>query len=145
MGLSSSPYVFSKLSDFVVRSAIRRGASRIVCYLDDYCVIGSTEEECRTDQHTLISTLRHIGFSISYKKLSSPARKTRFLGIDVDSEKMNLSLPEDKMQKMIASLKETTRKKKVTKKQLEKTAGYLAHASKVVRGGGCSAEGFMTP
>ena len=145
MGLSSSPFVFSKISNFIVRCAGRRGCRRIVNYLDDYCVINTTLEECREDQRRLLEVLRHLGFYISYKKLSHQSTKTRFLGILVDSETMSLSLPVDKMEKMMTSLRKTVRKKKITRKELEKLAGYLAHASKVVRGGGGSSrDGYTT-
>ena len=40
MGLSSSPYVFAKISDFIVRCLVREGFGECVNYLDDFCVIG---------------------------------------------------------------------------------------------------------
>ena len=135
MGMSSSPYVFSKMSNFIVRAAQRRGCDRVVNYLDDFCIINATKEGCTRDQLELVAVLRHMGFDISFKKLSSPSQITRFLGIIVDSQKMNLSLPQDKMDKMMENLRIVDRKNKVTKKVLEQLTGYLAHASKVVRGG----------
>ena len=135
MGLSSSPYVFSKISDFVVRCAMRRGCSRIVNYLDDYCILGRSVEECVRDQQHLIAALRMLGFAISFKKLSSPSTSTRFLGIIIDSVKMNLSLPRDKLEKLLVDIHKTLSGRKVDRKQLEQLAGYMAHASKVVRGG----------
>ena len=135
MGLSSSPYIFSKVSDFIVRSANRRGCGTIINYLDDFCVIGKTKNECGESQQVLLATLRAVGFSISFKKLTPPATTTRFLGILIDSIKMNLSLPQDKMEKLTQSVDEVLQLRKVKKKQLEQVAGYLAHASKVVRGG----------
>ena len=43
MGLSSNPYIFSKMSDFIVRCATREQISRVVNYLDDFCIISSNK------------------------------------------------------------------------------------------------------
>ena len=134
MGLASSPYIFSKISDFIVRCATRRGCSRVVNYLDDYCILGSTLEECTRDQGRLIEALRFMCFNISFKKLSSPAQSAKFLGIIINSQLMNLSLPLEKLEKLQERVGEIGGKNKVSKKELEKLAGYMAHASKVVAG-----------
>ena len=42
MGLSSSPYIFSKISDFVIRCGIRAAVPTIVNYLDDFAVLGDS-------------------------------------------------------------------------------------------------------
>ena len=41
MGLSSSPYIFSKLSDFITRCAVRHDINTVINYLDDFCLIPS--------------------------------------------------------------------------------------------------------
>ena len=84
MGLSSSPFVFSKISDFVVRCMVREGYDQCVNYLDDFCVVGRSTVECAEAQQVLVAILRRLGFYVSFRKLSPPATVTRFLGIDVD-------------------------------------------------------------
>ena len=54
MGLSSTPYVFSKVSDFVVRCMVMEGFSDCINYLDDFCVLARTEEECVKAQWALV-------------------------------------------------------------------------------------------
>ena len=73
MGLSSSPFIFSKMSDFVTRCMIREGSNRIVNYLDDFCLLGNSIDEVQCAQRKLIRILRSLGFYINYKKVSSPA------------------------------------------------------------------------
>ena len=67
---------------------------------DDFCIIGSSWEETRSLQLRVIGILRRLGFFISLKKLISPATKIRFLGIDVHSVSLELTLPEDKLLKL---------------------------------------------
>ena len=135
MGLSSSPYVFTKLSDFVVRCMAREGFSECVNYLDDFCIIARSRQGCIAGQLALLSVLRRLGFFVSFKKLSAPSCVTRFLGIDVDSNEMELRLPDDKVVKLKMTLDKFLRKRKATKRELEQLGGILAHCCKVVHGG----------
>ena len=62
MGLSSSPYIFSCISDFIVRCVSREGVRRIMNYLDDFCIIGSNYEQASHFQLWVIGILRHLVF-----------------------------------------------------------------------------------
>ena len=135
MGLSSSPYIFSKISDFVVRCLFRKGISRVVNYLDDFCILGGTRLEVEHSQRILIGVLRRLGFFINYKKVSCPNTTARFLGIIIDSVKLQLKLPLDKLEKMRCMLGEIVGKRKVTKKLLQRVGGVLSHCAKVIKGG----------
>ncbi len=135
MGLSSSPYIFTRISNFVVRCARREGINRVINYLDDFCIVSGDEDTARTQQIRLVRILRRLGFFISFKKLQSPAKKLRFLGIYIDSITLELSLPEDKLMKLREILRGFNNKVKARKRELEKLGGLLAHCSKVIRGG----------
>ena len=135
MGLSSSPFVFSKISDFVERCMVREGYDECVNYLDDFCVIGRDVTGCATAQQILLCLLRRLGFYVSFKKLTPPSQITRFLGIDIDSICMELRLPTDKLEKLVTQLRLYIRRRKATRLELEGLGGVLAHCCKVVRGG----------
>ena len=135
MGLSSSPYVFSKISDFVVRCLVREGYSDCVNYLDDFCLIGRDVETCGEAQRRLVAILRRIGFYVSYKKLTPANTVTRFLGIEIDSVELELRLPQDKLEKLHNQLESFIRRRKASKSELEGLGGILAHCCKVVKGG----------
>ena len=93
-GLRCAPFIFSLLSNLAVDMARSRGADRIVNYLDDFLVSETSTGECGVSQNILLGVLRSMGFAISWKKVSQPSTKTVFLGICIDSEVMNLRLPE---------------------------------------------------
>lgn len=135
MGISSSPYVFSKISDFIVRCAIREGIDRIINYLDDFCIIGRDFESASRSQRGVIAIIRRLGFYVSFNKVASPARITRFLGINIDTTCLEMSLPEDKLGKLMSVLEEVNDRKKITRREMERLGGLLAHCSKVIRGG----------
>ena len=134
-GLRCAPFIFNMLSSLVVDMARARGAIGVVNYLDDFIVVGHTEGECAEKQSVLLSVLRRMGFSISWKKVSPPDTKTVFLGICVDSIKMELSLPEEKIGKLVEMIDSLCGSGRASKKQLERLGGLLAHFASVIRGG----------
>lgn len=77
----------------------------VVNYLDDFLVKGSTLEECQENQQALIDFLRFLGLHISWHKVSSPAQVAIYLGITIDSQKMELRLPEGKIEKLLSYYK----------------------------------------
>ena len=135
MGLSSSPYVFSKISDFIVRCLVREGFEECVNYLDDFCLVGRDEASCGEAQWSLVEILRRLGFYVSYKKLTPPHSVSKFLGIEIDSLNLELRLPNDKLDKLHSQLKSFMSRRKATKLELEGLGGILAHCCKVVKGG----------
>ena len=135
MGLSSSPYIFTKISDFIARCANRAGVNRITNYLDDFAIVGGTFAECADSQRILIALIRKMGFTVNYNKITSPSQEARFLGIIIDTIKLQLQLPPDKIIKLKVQLDPFLTMHKASRKQLEQLAGRLAHCSTVVRGG----------
>ena len=65
----------------------------------------------------------------------SPTQNLVFLGILVDSRAMTLSLPDEKVDKIVTELQNFAQRKRASKRQLESLAGKLVYASQVVHGG----------
>ena len=108
MRLSSSPYVFSKISDFVVGCANQEGVARVVNYLDDFCLISKDFKGWCGGPGTVYSDPAQIAFLVSFKKLSSPATVVWFVGINIDSICLAMSLPDDKLARLLCTLDDIT-------------------------------------
>lgn len=134
-GLRSAPYIFSQVSNFVVRAMARRGIFKMANYLDDYIVFGPTFESCQLSQRILVHLLQSLGFRIAWDKCSAPSKRTKYLGIIFDSDSMKIMLPEEKLNRLKKELAFFEGKERATKLQVQKLVGYLTHCSKVVRGG----------
>lgn len=134
-GLRCGPFYFSLISNFVQKILVETYDMRIVQYLDDFCVIGGSYGECMYFQQKIISTLRYLGFAISWSKVTSPATVVTYLGIIIDSDRMELRLPDIKLEKLRAVLSSVEGKRFISKKKLEQLTGLLAHCSCVIRGG----------
>ena len=134
-GARPSPSIFHRISQFVKRVMLRRGFSNITAYQDDFLVVGESYDECLHSWVELITLLLHLGFEINYSKLEAPATSLIFLGIQLDSTTMQLSLPEGKLKSTQGIISEFMGRARATKRQLQSLAGKLCHAAKVIRGG----------
>lgn len=141
-GLRTGPCHYVKISAFVSRVLKEKFGLDVIHYFDNFLCKGSSYEMCEYAQQCVIATLRYLGFYISWKKLASPSQVTKYLGILIDSVKMELRLPEGKLEKIQLLLSEVKRSDFISKKSLEKLTGYLVlPLSKVA---GCSAAGYTT-
>lgn len=134
-GIRCAPYIFSTISDFVVRSMYRQGIYRVINYLDDFLVFGDSFDECQFNQRVLAHLLISLGFQIAWKKCSSPSTQVLYLGVNFDSVGMCLSMPHEKIRRLRLELEYFSEKSRCTKHQLQRLCGVLAYASKIIRGG----------
>ena len=109
-GLCLGPSYFNKISGFVYNILADMYNIQAVNYLDDFIVIGATLEEATWAQKVnipkvVIKILRYLGFYISWGKITPPSQVCRYLGLDIDSIRMEVRLPKDKLEKLINLLK----------------------------------------
>ena len=134
-GLKSAPYIYTQITEFVMRTMSRLGYQNVFGYLDDFIVVAPTELECKRVMSRLIDLLQELGFVIAWKKVVPPSQVITYLGIQIDSISMSLTLPSHKVIKLKSLVNEFKDKVTCTVKNLQVLAGHLAHASSVVRGG----------
>lgn len=134
-GLRCAPYIFTQVSNFVLRCLKRRGHLNCLVYLDDYLVVGDSEYECANAQNVLISILRSLGFDIAWDKCVGPTQVLTYLGVQFNSNEMSVSIQREKMEKLQAELRFFEGKRRATVHQIQRLCGVLAHCSKVIKGG----------
>ena len=134
-GAKRAPGIFHPITQAVRRMMARKGYPDTVVYLDDWLVIAPSKEACLETMNVLLKLLRELGFSISYKKVVMPAVKLTFLGIEIDSQAMLLTLPEDKAQELQDLVVHFSGKRHASLRQLQTLAGKLNWAAQVVCGG----------
>lgn len=134
-GLRCAPAIFTRFTEFIVRRMQARGFPRVYGYIDDFLVMGTTLEECNKGLLCLLSLLRNLGFYVSWDKVKLPAQVVKYLGIEVDTCKLELRLPCDKLAKAKGLVEQFMGFTHANKCQILSLAGYLSHCSQVVRGG----------
>ena len=122
-GLCLGPSHFDKISGFVYTILADMYNIQAVNYLDDFIVIGATLEEATFAQKVVIKVLRYLGFYILWGKVIPPSQVCRYLGLDIDSVRMEVRLPKDKLEKLIHLLKKYVGKKYNFKKRAGEFGG----------------------
>jgi hypothetical protein len=107
----------------------------ILAYLDDMLCVGKDYDECKLAFDTLVELIESLGLVVNWKKCEGPVDVITFLGISIDCVRRILTLPEDKLLQFRELVDKWSRRKRVTKLELQKFLGKLNWASRVVRGG----------
>ena len=134
-GARASPTVFHRISQAVKRMMQRRHHDKIVAFQDDFLIIGETYEECLNAWLDLINLLLRLGFEINFQKLVAPTKCLVFLGLQLDTDRCEISLPWEKLCDIMHVLDGFLHRSRATKRQLQSIAGKLNFAARVVRGG----------
>jgi len=92
-GLSSAPYIFTRLMK-VVFSSLRKAGHSSIFYLDDSLLVAPTKMDCLKNISSTVDILQRVGFTISWEKsVLVPTHIIEFLGFRFNSQNMELSLP----------------------------------------------------
>ena len=135
-GLRSAPRIFTAVADMLEWCAKEQGVTHLFHYLDDYITIGKAESnECKANMVTLLATCERLGVPIAPDKCEGPATRLTYLGIEIDTVQMQLRLPEEKLRRVQATVREWLGRKAGRRRELESLVGLLQHAAKVVRPG----------
>ena len=124
-GLGPGPKIFTKMMKVPV-TLLRKLKIRLIIYIDDMLLLGATMEEILTARDTALHLLRSLGLVINMEKsILEPSRLMEFLGVMVNSRKMTLSIPREKMEKLIASCRRTLTSKSLPLRKLAQMIGKL--------------------
>lgn len=135
-GLRSAPIIFNMLADCLQWIFRRHSESDVIHYLDDFLFVGAPASgECGRSLQQAIALCQRLGVKISHKKLEGPTVSLAFLGLQLDTEKMEVRLPEDKMSRLKQLLAEWRTRRTCTKRELLSLLGVLHHACQVVPSG----------
>ena len=104
-GLRSAPLLFTAVADAVQFIMEKRGARWVPHYIDDFITIGSPEStECIENVQLMHTTYDQLGLPIELSKNVGPSTILTFLGIELDSSRLELRLPQEKLQQMSSNL-----------------------------------------
>lgn len=99
-GLSVAPRVFTKVMKEVI-GYLRSKGHKSVFYLDDILCIGDTYEQCLNNINETLKLLNCLGFVVNYdKSMLSPCQSCKFLGFEMNTHDLSISLPLDKRSKI---------------------------------------------
>jgi hypothetical protein len=136
IGLSYSCNVFEKCSNavhWIVENKL--GIQGCVHVLDDFLFISPPVIDTCTKSSDLTGFLifaEKLGIPIKQEKTVFPTTKLTYLGVELDSELMEVRLPQDKLEKLRTILSFFSHRKKITLLELQSLIGLLNFAYAVV-------------
>ena len=132
-GLRSAPKIFSAISDtleWIIKTA---GIEHCIHYLDDFLTFGKPEsEECTRRLEAIIAICRLLGLPLALEKVEGPVTCITFLGILLDSLRMEMRLPAEKLETIKALIETWLTRRKAQKRDMLSLIGHLSHAAKVI-------------
>ena len=135
-GLRSAPKLFTAVADGLEWILKDNGGCSSIHYLDDYLFVGTPGSgECRESLRKAESMCERLGVPLALEKREGPAHVLVFLGVVIDTLKLELRLPEGKLQRLTSLVGEWLPRRSCTKKELLSLIGHLQHASRIVRPG----------
>ena len=124
-GLCSAPRIFTKVLK-PVAAFLRRKAIRVLIYLDDFLLWAATVEEAVKNTQLVVTLLQSLGFTINLKKsLLIPTQVITFLGFQIDSMCMMISLPAEKANKILDCCRRLLVSQSITLRNLASLLGLL--------------------
>ena len=98
-GLRSAPKIFNAVVDGLAWALLCLGVEPILHYLDDFFLCSEAHSSaCKVGLDIAIATSNHLGLPVAPHKVEGPCTSFIFLGIEIDSDKLELWLPEEKAQ-----------------------------------------------
>ena len=135
-GLRSAPIIFTAVADALQWIMEERGVSNVSHYLDDYITLGPSNcSTCATNLAVIKQVCADTGTPIEEEKCECPATVLTFLGMELDTVRLEIRLPSNKLVRLRELLADWKGRKAGKKRDLLSLIGVLQHASKAVRQG----------
>ena len=131
-GARMSSFSMQSVASFITRAAAKFGA-RTFMYLDDIILVAHSASMAARQYAQILDLLHDLGLQTAKKKLQPPSRRVTWLGIVIDMDRNQLSIPDAKVRDITACLAAAARKKVITKRHLQSLLGYINHLARVVR------------
>ena len=97
-----------------------------VVYLDDWFLIARSYSSCIRNINATIEILQSLGFIINFKKSQlEPAQICKYLGFNYDSINMLVSLPKEKIQKILQLISSVKLNDRITIRHFAHILGVL--------------------
>ena len=131
-GLATAPITFTKLLRPVAAS-LRSQGIRLLIYLDDILLAAQTSDMIIHEMSIVTNLLESLGFTLNQKKcILSPSQNLEFLGFQIDTITMSLSLPPDKVQKIRKECHHCLHMSRTNPRQLAHLIGLMTSTSPAV-------------
>ena len=118
-GLRSAPKLFNIMADFLAWIATQYDIPFLIHYLDDFLTMGMANSPiCQRNLNILTQICNYLGVPLALEKVEGPLTTLPFLGILLDTVKMEARLPEEKLHKLRQEVAEWTDRTNARKREI---------------------------
>ena len=129
-GLRSARKIFSAFSDALAGVLYDRGVAWQLHYLDDFLLMGTPgSQSCARSLQTTIDSCKQLGVPVATHKTEGPATTLTFLGIQINTQDMTLSLPDNKLTHIMGLILSWRGKQTATKRVFNRAPEPRGHGS----------------
>ena len=133
MGCSSSCQIFERLSSALQWIATHKLDIQYISHvLDDFIILNNAYGSCKAQLQQFLHMCADIGVPMAEEKTFLPTQVLSFLGYELDSVKMEVRLPSDKLEKCLSLIFVVVDQTKI---HLENFAKYYWHPHLCLCGG----------
>ena len=125
-GLCSASKIFSAVADALEWILCNKGVTSSIHYLDDFLTMGSAHN-CQRNIQTILNCCSALGIPLKIQKIEGPSRQVTFLGILLDTVKMEIRLPDSKLDQLKNVLLQWRQRTKCKKRELLSLIGNSLH------------------
>ena len=135
-GLRSAPKIFNAVADALEWCFRHEGVLFVDHYLDDFIILGPPGQGTCAQSLCIIRRIAAmLGIPLAEEKCEGPCTVLTFLGIEIDTVQMTLSLPAKKLDRIQEELQLWSSRRTCRRRELESLIGLLHHAARVVKPG----------
>ena len=131
-GSRASSFHMQTVANAIVDILATRGVKSFM-YLDDLVIVSHDRHTAQRDFQAARQLLRDLALPEATDKAQEPAQVIRWLGININTTEMSLSIPEDKLRQVLETVRKYEKARSVSKKTLQSILGLLLHVAKCVR------------
>ena len=132
-GCSISCSLFEKFSTFLEwYFCLTYDCDNVIHYLDDFLIASYTMSECKSLISNFELMCKNLGVPLATEKTIGPASVITFLGLEIDTNKMCVRIPEEKLSRLKVELEGLLNKKKATLRELQSVTGLLNFCTRAI-------------
>ena len=138
-GVRIAPEVAHRFTCALKRILWANGIRAVSAIVDDFLLLHTSKVYCTVALVAALALAQDLGFKVNLAphKTSLPCFCLKYVGIVVDSARMELRLPADKLAKLVAGCESALAVQQVPIRDLQSLVGLLQWGSKVIFGGRC--------
>lgn len=131
-GCRSSSGACHRVSQAVVYLMAQKGFT-VLAFLDDFAGCEQSKDKADAAYTCFLQLTASLGLSLAHAKCAPPSTAMQWLGYDIDTCNMLLSIPQDKMREVLAHCQLWGSKLRASRLMIQSLIGKLLHLANCVR------------